>query len=160
MAAPFLDDRGRPPAGGEAPAGLRPGQAALGAGRVRRAARAEAPRIVREPSFAAAVDAPAIVLSYPLITPGREGVLLRGSGRLRVVRAVMGVVALALLSYSVSKFFVGAWRRAHETVGEVCPAGIAAHPERSLESTRRLLDDIHALEADENAVLSVEAPPG
>ncbi len=60
--------------------------------------------------FAAAVGAPTMILSYPWLFPGLRDWLPRGSGELRVLWAVMGVAAFAVLAYSGSQFFTGAVR--------------------------------------------------
>ena len=65
--------------------------------------------LMRKWWFAAAVGAPTMVLSYPSLF-GLSGVLARGSVALRGVWALMGLGALAVLAYSGSQFFSGAWR--------------------------------------------------
>ena len=65
--------------------------------------------LMRKWWFAAAVGAPTMVLSYPSLF-GLGGVLGRGSFALRVVWALMGLGALAVLAYYGSQFFTGAWR--------------------------------------------------
>ena len=60
--------------------------------------------------FAAAVGAPTMVLSYPWLIPGLRDWFPAGSGALRGLWAVMGVLALAVLAYSGSQFFTGAVR--------------------------------------------------
>ena len=59
--------------------------------------------------FAAVVAVPTIVFSYPTFF-GLSGVLPDGSGRLRAVWAGVGLAALAVLVYSGSQFYTGAWR--------------------------------------------------
>ena len=58
--------------------------------------------------FAAAVGVPTMVLSYPQIIPHLSDWLPKGSAQLRVVWALMGVGALAVLVYSGSQFLSGA----------------------------------------------------
>ena len=65
--------------------------------------------LMRKWWFAAAVGAPTMVLSYPSVF-GLGDVLPRGSVALRIVWALMGLGALAVLAYSGSQFFSGAWR--------------------------------------------------
>jgi len=65
--------------------------------------------LMRKWWFAAAIGAPTMVLSYPSLF-GLGDVLPRGSVALRVVWALMGLGALAVLAYSGSQFFSGAWR--------------------------------------------------
>jgi len=60
--------------------------------------------------FALGVGVPTVLLSYPSVFPGLKDLLPRGSSELKVVWAVMGVGALAVLAYSGSQFFIGAWR--------------------------------------------------
>ncbi|GIU94182.1 MAG: copper-translocating P-type ATPase [Gaiellaceae bacterium] len=66
--------------------------------------------LMRKWWFAAAVGAPTMILSYPWILPVLGDWLPRGSDRLRAVWVAMGVAALAVLAYSGSQFFSGAWR--------------------------------------------------
>jgi Cu+-exporting ATPase len=66
--------------------------------------------LMRKWWFAAAVGVPTMVLSYPWIFPVLEDWLPRESDRLRLVWALMGIAALAVLAYSGSQFFTGAWR--------------------------------------------------
>jgi P-type Cu+ transporter len=64
--------------------------------------------LMRKWWFAAALGAPTMLLSYPQLFPYLGGWLPKGSGQLRVVWALMGVGALAVLVYSGSQFFAGA----------------------------------------------------
>ena len=66
--------------------------------------------LMRKWWFAAAVGAPTMLLSYPWIFPVLKEWLPRDSDQLRVVWMVMGVASLAVLVYSGSQFFTGAWR--------------------------------------------------
>ena len=66
--------------------------------------------LMRKWWFAAAVGAPTMLLSYPWIFPLLRDWLPRDGDRLRIVWALMGVAALAVLAYSGSQFFGGAWR--------------------------------------------------
>ena len=66
--------------------------------------------LMRKWWFAAAVGAPTMVLSYPWLFPWLRDLLPRGSGELRLLWAAMGVASLAVLAYSGSQFFTGAWR--------------------------------------------------
>ena len=67
-------------------------------------------RLMRKWWFAAAVGAPTMILSYPWLFPGLRDWLPRGSDQIRWLWAVMGALALAVLAYSGSQFFVGASR--------------------------------------------------
>ncbi len=87
--------RARSPREAEAPSGL---------GEAEREYRA----LMRKWWFAAAVGVPTMVLSYPQIIPYLSDWLPKGSPQLRVVWALMGVGALAVLVYSGSQFFSGA----------------------------------------------------
>ena len=64
--------------------------------------------LMRKWWFAAAIGAPTMILSYPSLFPGLRDWLPHGSTELRVLWAVMGVAALAVLVYSGSQFFTGA----------------------------------------------------
>ena len=64
--------------------------------------------LMRKWWFAAAVGAPTMILSYPQIFPYLSDWLPKGSGQLRVVWALLGLGALAVLAYSGSQFFAGA----------------------------------------------------
>ena len=66
--------------------------------------------LMRKWWFGAAVGAPTMLLSYPWIFPVLKEWLPRDSDQLRIVWMVMGVASLAVLAYSGSQFFVGAWR--------------------------------------------------
>ena len=66
--------------------------------------------LMRKWWFAAAVGAPTMVLSYPWLFPGLSELFPRGSSQLRVLWALMGVASLAVLAYSGSQFFTGAYR--------------------------------------------------
>ncbi|MFZ5872499.1 MAG: copper-translocating P-type ATPase, partial [Actinomycetota bacterium] len=59
--------------------------------------------------FGAAVGVPTMVLSYPWLFPVLRDWFPRGSDQIRLLWAVMGVAALAVLVYSGSQFFTGAW---------------------------------------------------
>ena len=65
--------------------------------------------LMRKWWFAAAVGAPTMVLSYPWLVPGLRDLFPRGSGELRGLWAVMGAFSLAVLVYSGSQFFSGAY---------------------------------------------------
>jgi Cu+-exporting ATPase len=65
--------------------------------------------LMRKWWFGASVAAPAMILSYPWLFPGLRDWLPRGSEELRVVWGVMGVFALAVMAYSGSQFFTGAY---------------------------------------------------
>lgn len=67
-------------------------------------------RLMRKWWFAASVGAPTMVFSYPWLIPGLRDWFPRGSGELRTLWAVMGAFALAVLAYSGSQFFVGAYQ--------------------------------------------------
>ena len=66
--------------------------------------------LMRKWWFAAAVGAPTMVLSYPWLFPGLSELFPRGSSQLRILWALMGVASLAVLAYSGSQFFTGAYR--------------------------------------------------
>jgi len=59
--------------------------------------------------FGAAVGVPTMILSYPWLFPGLRDVFTRGSAGLWWLWAAMGVASLAVLVYSGSQFFTGAW---------------------------------------------------
>jgi Cu+-exporting ATPase len=59
--------------------------------------------------FGAAVGVPAMILSYPWLFPGLRDVFTRGSAALWWLWVAMGVASLAVLIYSGSQFFTGAW---------------------------------------------------
>ena len=60
--------------------------------------------------FGASIAAPAMVLSYPWLFPVLRDWFPRGSESIRVLWAVMGVLALTVMAYSGSQFFTGAYR--------------------------------------------------
>ncbi|MFZ5871743.1 MAG: heavy metal translocating P-type ATPase [Actinomycetota bacterium] len=66
-------------------------------------------RLMRKWWFGAAVGVPTMVLSYPWLFPVLRDWFPRGSDQIRLLWAVMGVAALAVLVYSGSQFFTGAW---------------------------------------------------
>jgi P-type Cu+ transporter len=66
--------------------------------------------LMRKWWFGAAVAAPTMVLSYPWLFPILGDLLPRGSDALRVVWGIIGLFSLAVLAYSGSQFFVGAWQ--------------------------------------------------
>ncbi len=66
--------------------------------------------LMRKWWFGAAVGVPTMALSYPWILPLLGDWLPRGSDRLRLVWIAMGVASLAVLAYSGSQFFTGAWQ--------------------------------------------------
>jgi len=83
-----------------------PAQERAGLGEAEREYRA----LMRKWWFGAAVGVPTMLLSYPWILPLLGDWLPRGSDRLRLVWVAMGVASLAVLAYSGSQFFTGAWR--------------------------------------------------
>ncbi|MHB1243588.1 MAG: copper-translocating P-type ATPase [Gaiellaceae bacterium] len=83
-----------------------PAQEKAGLGEAEREYRA----LMRKWWFGAAVGVPTMLLSYPWILPLLGDWLPRGSDRLRLVWVAMGVASLAVLAYSGSQFFTGAWR--------------------------------------------------
>jgi Cu+-exporting ATPase len=66
--------------------------------------------LMRKWWFAAAIGVPTMFLSYPWIFPVLKEWLPRDSEPLRIVWMVMGAASLAVLAYSGSQFFTGAWR--------------------------------------------------
>ena len=66
--------------------------------------------LMRKWWFGAAVAGPTMVLSYPWLFPGLKDRFPRGSTEIRLLWAALGVGALAVLAYSGSQFFTGAWR--------------------------------------------------
>jgi len=74
------------------------------------AAEREYRSLMRKWWFALAIGAPTMVLSYPWMFPVLKDVLPRDSTALKVVWGIMGVGALAVLAYSGSQFFTGAWQ--------------------------------------------------
>ncbi|HLB49508.1 MAG TPA: HAD-IC family P-type ATPase, partial [Anaerolineales bacterium] len=65
--------------------------------------------LMRKWWFAAAVGVPTMILSYPWIFPILRDWFPRGSPQLVYIWYAMGVASLAVLVYSGSQFFVGAW---------------------------------------------------
>ncbi len=59
--------------------------------------------------FAAAVSVPVVVFSYPQFVPGLRDWLTPGSGALRFVWALLGLVTLPVLAWSGSQFYTGMW---------------------------------------------------
>jgi len=66
--------------------------------------------LMRKWWFGLAVGAPTMVLSYPWMFPGLSDLFPRASSQLKVMWGIMGVAALAVLVYSGSQFFTGAWQ--------------------------------------------------
>ncbi|MCC6790046.1 MAG: copper-translocating P-type ATPase [Thermomicrobiales bacterium] len=66
--------------------------------------------LMRKWWFGAAVAAPTMLLSYPWYIPILKDLLPRGSVEVRIAWGVMGVLSLAVLVYSGSQFFAGAWQ--------------------------------------------------
>ncbi len=66
--------------------------------------------LMRKWWFALAIGAPTMLLSYPWLLPGLKDLFPRDSSQLKVMWGVMGVGALAVLVYSGSQFFTGAWQ--------------------------------------------------
>ncbi len=66
--------------------------------------------LMRKWWFGAAVGVPTMVLSYPWLFPGLRDWFPRETVQIRVLWAVIGLAALAVLAYSGSQFFTGAWR--------------------------------------------------
>ncbi len=65
--------------------------------------------LMRKWWFGAAVGAPTMILSYPWLFPILRDLFPRGSEQLRIIWYAMGIASLAVLIYSGSQFFVGAW---------------------------------------------------
>lgn len=65
--------------------------------------------LMRKWWFGAAVGVPTMVLSYPWLFPGLRDWFPRETVQIRVLWAVIGLAALAVLAYSGSQFFAGAW---------------------------------------------------
>ena len=65
--------------------------------------------LMRKWWFGAAVGVPTMILSYPWLFPGLRDVFARGSAALWWLWVAMGVASLAVLVYSGSQFFAGAW---------------------------------------------------
>ena len=70
---------------------------------------AEYRALMRKWWFGAAVGAPTMFLSYPWLIPGLRDVFPRGSEELWWLWVAMGVASLAVIVYSGSQFFTGAW---------------------------------------------------
>ncbi len=70
---------------------------------------AEYRALMRKWWFGAAVGAPTMILSYPWLFPGLRDVFTRGSVALWWLWFAMGIASLAVLVYSGSQFFSGAW---------------------------------------------------
>ena len=66
--------------------------------------------LMRKWWFAFAIGVPTMLLSYPAMIPGLGDLFPRDSTQLKVVWGVMGVGALAVMVYSGSLFFTGAWQ--------------------------------------------------
>ncbi len=71
--------------------------------------RAEYRTLMRKWWFGAAVGVPTMVLSYPWLIPGLRDIFPRDSEQLWWLWAAMGVASLAVIVYSGSQFFTGAW---------------------------------------------------
>ncbi len=65
--------------------------------------------LMRKWWFGAAVGVPTMILSYPWIFPILRDWFPRGSPQLVYIWYAMGVASLAVLVYSGSQFFIGAW---------------------------------------------------
>ena len=91
------------------PAAPAPAPAAPAAGGGSGEAEREYRALMRKWWFAAAVGIPTMILSYPWLFPVLRDWLPRGSGQLRGLWAVMGLASLAVLAYSGSQFFTGAY---------------------------------------------------
>ena len=65
--------------------------------------------LMRKWWFAAAVGVPTMILSYPWIFPVLRDWFPRGSPQLMYIWYGMGIASLAVLVYSGSQFFTGAW---------------------------------------------------
>ena len=65
--------------------------------------------LMRKWWFGAAVGVPTMVLSYPMLFPVLRDIFTRGSANLLYLWAAMGVASLAVMAYSGSQFFIGAW---------------------------------------------------
>jgi len=66
--------------------------------------------LMRKWWFGLAVGAPTMLLSYPWLFPVLKDLFPRDSSQLKVMWGVMGLGALAVLVYSGSQFFTGAWQ--------------------------------------------------
>lgn len=71
--------------------------------------RSEYRALMRKWWFGAAVGVPTMILSYPWLFPGLRDVFTRGSVALWWLWFAMGIASLAVLVYSGSQFFTGAW---------------------------------------------------
>jgi len=65
--------------------------------------------LMRKWWFGAAVGVPTMILSYPWVFPVLRDWFPRGSPQLMYIWYAMGVASLAVLVYSGSQFFTGAW---------------------------------------------------
>ena len=65
--------------------------------------------LMRKWWFGAAVGVFTMIFSYPWLFPYLRDLLPRGGGQLRTLWMVMGILSLAVLSYSGSQFFTGMW---------------------------------------------------
>ena len=70
---------------------------------------AEYRTLMRKWWFGAAIGVPTMILSYPWLFPGLRDVFTRNSEALWWLWVAMGVASLAVLVYSGSQFFTGAW---------------------------------------------------
>ena len=70
---------------------------------------AEYRALMRKWWFGAAVGGPTMILSYPWLIPWLSDVFPRGSPQLWWLWVGMGVASLAVIVYSGSQFFSGAW---------------------------------------------------
>ena len=70
---------------------------------------AEYQALMRKWWFAAAVGLPTMILSYPWLIPGLGDLFARGTVALWWLWVAMGIASLAVLVYSGSQFFSGAW---------------------------------------------------
>ncbi len=66
--------------------------------------------LMRKWWFAAAVGVPTMILSYPSLFPILRDIFTRGSANLFYLWLAMGVASLAVMMYSGSQFFSGAWQ--------------------------------------------------
>ncbi len=66
--------------------------------------------LMRKWWFALVIGVPTMLLSYPAMIPGLASVFPRDSVQLKITWGVMAVTALAVMAYSGSQFFVGAWQ--------------------------------------------------
>ena len=70
---------------------------------------AEYRTLMRKWWFGVAIGVPTMILSYPWLFPGLRDVFTRNSEALWWLWVAMGVASLAVLVYSGSQFFTGAW---------------------------------------------------